>query len=128
MRQSRMKVPSHHPMAYCHCISRVVNREFVFGDLEKAMFVKFMRLYERFCGVRIVTFCVMSNHFHILVEVPRRPEQLPDDEALLELIASLGGESSAGTVRQILERLRAEGSESSTAAAEALRESTFSRM
>ena len=92
------------------------------------MFVKFMRLYERFCGVRVVTFCAMSNHFHILVEVPRRPEQLPDDEQLLELIGSLGGESSAGTVRQILERLRAEGSESSIAAAEALRESYFSRM
>ena len=128
MRQPRIKVPSHHPVAYYHCISRVVNREFIFGDLEKAMFVKFMRSYERFCGVRVVTFCVMSNHFHILVEVPRRPEQLPDDEALLELIATLGGESSAGTVRQILQRLRAEGSEGSIAAAEALRESYFSRM
>jgi hypothetical protein len=24
-----------------------------------------MRAYEEFCGVRIVTFCVLSNSFHI---------------------------------------------------------------
>ena len=24
------------------------------------------------CGVRLVTYCVMDNHFHALVEVPRR--------------------------------------------------------
>ena len=26
-----------------------------------------MREYERFCGVKVVTYCVMSNHFHILL-------------------------------------------------------------
>ncbi|MCK5924075.1 MAG: transposase, partial [Methylococcales bacterium] len=40
------------------------------GDVEKEQFVRLMRLYEAFCGVRVLSFCVMSNHFHILVEVP----------------------------------------------------------
>ncbi len=59
--------------AIYHCISRVVNREMVLHSAEKEEFVRLMRLYERFCGVRILTFCVMSNHFHLLVEVSPRP-------------------------------------------------------
>ena len=63
MRRPRFKAPPEHPLAYYHCISRVVDRQFVFGPPEKEQFVEFMRLYERFCGLRVVTYCVMSNHF-----------------------------------------------------------------
>lgn len=125
MRMPRLKAPVEHPVAYYHCISRVVERRFAFGPQEKERFVELMRLYERFCGVRVVTYCVMSNHFHILVEVPRRPEQLPDDEELLALVerACLG--NGAGTIRQHLENLRGSGAHSE---AEAFRETFFARM
>ena len=43
--------------------------------MEKEEFVKLMRIYEKFCGVKVLSFCVMSNHFHILLKVPPRPEQ-----------------------------------------------------
>ena len=56
--------------AIYHCVSRVVDRRFVLGDAEREQFVAYMRTYERFCGVRVLAFCVMSNHFHILLEVP----------------------------------------------------------
>ena len=36
-----------------HCVSRVVDRDYKFGDKEKAVFVKMMRQYEQFCGVEI---------------------------------------------------------------------------
>ena len=55
--------------AIYHCLSRVVDRQFLFKKAEKEQFVYFMRLYSRFCGVRILSYCVMSNHFHLLVEV-----------------------------------------------------------
>ena len=64
-------------MAHYYCISRVVNWEFVFGDVEREQFVQFMREYEAFCGVRVLTYCILSNHFHVLVQVPERPEELP---------------------------------------------------
>jgi REP element-mobilizing transposase RayT len=48
-------------------MSRVVNRDFILGPEEKEHFLKLLRDYEAFCGVRIVTFCIMTNHFHILV-------------------------------------------------------------
>lgn len=44
------------PMAYYHCVSRVVDRNFVLGNLEKEYLVKLMRVYETFFGVRVIAF------------------------------------------------------------------------
>ncbi|MEM6883789.1 MAG: transposase [Verrucomicrobiota bacterium] len=70
MRQKRMRAPEEWSSAYYHCISRVVGREFLLGDKEKDCFVKLMRKYERFCCLKVVSYCVMDNHFHLLVEEP----------------------------------------------------------
>ncbi len=78
------------------------------------------------CGVRVVTYCVMSNHFHVLVEVPQRPVEMPDDAALMASLKEVYGDGGGtGTIRQRLEFFRAEGAQ---AEAEALRESFFARM
>src|SRR5210317_85588 len=61
--------------AIYHCISRVVDRRFAFFDREKEKFVTLMRRYEEFSHVQVLAFCVMSNHFHILVEVPAPPSE-----------------------------------------------------
>jgi len=107
VRQARLKAPEGHPVAYYHCISRVVNREFVFGDLELEQFVQLMREYEAFCGVRILTYCILSNHFYILVEVPARPTELPGSEELLKKLELLSGTAmSAATARQRMEMFR----------------------
>ena len=97
MRQRRLKAPANSSAdtAYYHCVSRVVNREFVFGDAEKEQFVRFMRLYERFCGVRVVTYCVMSNHFHVLVGVPKKPEVMPSNAELLKTVRATLGDVEA---------------------------------
>jgi hypothetical protein len=88
MRRARIKGEPEAEVAYYHCVSRIVDRRFVLEAREKEIFVRIMRGYEAYCGVRIITFCVMSNHFHILLEVPRRPskELLPTDAELTELL------------------------------------------
>ena len=93
--------------AIYHVISRVVNREFVLGREEKEEFVRLMRLYERFCGVRVLTFCVMSNHFHILLEVPARPEgAFGSDEELLEHLGVLYSGAKLREIGRELDLLR----------------------
>jgi REP element-mobilizing transposase RayT len=77
----------------------VVNRALVLGEEEKEVFVRLMRRWERFCGVRVVTFCVMSNHFHLLVEVPARPAELPSDGELFERLEALYGKGPAVNLR-----------------------------
>jgi REP element-mobilizing transposase RayT len=116
MRQPRLKAPDHLPVAYYHCISRVVNRSFVLGPEEKEMFVHFLRMYERLCGLRVVTFCVMSNHFHLLVEVPKRPDTPPSEDEVLRLIGQAHGKLRAHLVRTQIEQFRQAGAENAARA------------
>ena len=125
MRQARLKADARAKLAYYHCISRVVGREFLLGEAEKEQFVAFLREYERFCGVRVLTYCVMSNHFHVLVEVPRRPEKPLTDEELVARLYGLSGLSEAATIEQRLGWLRERGQHG---AAEVLRERVMARM
>jgi len=114
--------------AIYHCISRVVDRRFVFGTREKEKFVALMRAYERFCQVRVLAFCVMSNHFHILLEVPAPPESRGSDwsdEQLLDHLSCLYSGPKLAEIRWWLEHFRAQNNH---AAAEQLRESFFRRM
>jgi putative transposase len=106
MRQRRLKAPanSYADTAYYHCISRVVNRDFVFGDDEKEAFVRLMRVYERLCGLRVVTYCVMSNHFHVLVGVPKKPEMMPANGELIATVRASLGDLAATNLEYDLEQ------------------------
>lgn len=85
MRQPRLKTVLKVGSAYYHCVSRVVDQQFAFGPEEKDQFVIWMQLYAEFCGIRILTYCVMSNHFHLLLEVPSRPQVPLDTDECLRL-------------------------------------------
>lgn len=125
MRRPRLKAPDDFPAAIYHCVSRVVNREMVLGEVEKEEFVRLMRVYERLFGLRVVTFCVMSNHFHILVEVPRRPEVMPTDAELVALVRECKGALEAGNLAFWLDHWR---NHSNEVAAEQERERYFNQM
>ncbi|MFM2241745.1 MAG: Transposase like, partial [Verrucomicrobiota bacterium] len=57
-----------------------------FGPGEKERFRTLMRMTEDFTGCRVLSYCLMSNHFHILLEVPPRPsEPIPDTELFRRL-------------------------------------------
>ena len=76
--------------SFYHCMSRVVDRRFVFEDEQKEFFRRTMRKLEAFLGVRVVTYCLMSNHFHLLVEVPDKEELDPlTPESLFALLPKL---------------------------------------
>ena len=57
-----------------HVVSRVVDRRMAFGEEEKRHFVKLMKMYAGFSGIQVVSWCVMDNHFHLLVAVPDQGE------------------------------------------------------
>jgi putative transposase len=81
MRKPRRFITEGEGTRHYHVVSRIVNRDFVLGSEEKAYFLQTMRRLEVFCGIRVITYCIMSNHFHILVEIPKS-EKLSDDEVL----------------------------------------------
>jgi len=96
MRRNRLKIASG---GYYHVINRVHGHEFLFQAETSAKFVEILRKVEVFCGVRVLTYCVMSNHFHLLVHVPERVEV--DDKELLRRYEQL---SPGLSCRQFMER------------------------
>jgi len=108
-------------------VTRVVDRRFALGDPEKEKFVKILRAYEEFCGVEVLTFCVMSNHVHVLVHVPPRPapDSLPDDAELVRLVRRA---DLCFPADELEERLRAMRTMGDHAGAQKLRERFLRRM
>lgn len=98
--------------SYYHVVSRVVDRRMVFQGRDKEVFRKILRNQEAFTGVRLVTYCLMSNHFHLLLEVPDRENLAPlDEEGLLAVLPLLHDATGVEHVRQELERARLAGNE-----------------
>ena len=90
-----------------HCMSRVVDRNYIFGDMEKGCFMAILRKLEVFSGVRVLTHCLMSNHFHVLLQVPEA-ETLGSGE-ILRRVRVLYGSFREKEERQMVERIRSQG-------------------
>lgn len=94
------------PVFY-HCFSRVVDRRHVLGPREKEKFRALMRIYEKFSGCRVASYCLMGNHFHLLLEVPPMPKNDPSnigltDAELLHRLSALYNEAFVATVAKEL--------------------------
>jgi hypothetical protein len=93
------------PVIY-HCISRVVGRGFVLEADEREHFRMLMRMCEKFTGCRVLSYCLMSNHFHLLLEVPPMPEGGISDE---EWLARLGVFYNEAQVAEIFREMEEAG-------------------
>ena len=118
MRRARWLAPwkdSEGKPAIYHCISRVVDRRFVFGDAEREHFRMFMRMQENFSGCRVLSYCIMSNHFHLLLEVPPGPAAGISDAELLKRLSAVHTEAIVAVVAQELAGARTDGNEAHVA-------------
>ena len=93
--------------SFYHCISRLVHGLFIFGTsggrcAEAEEFLSLMRHWAAFCGIRILDYVLMPNHFHILCEVPE-PMPLTQSE-LLERIKEGYGSKRVEALREQLAR------------------------
>ena len=96
-----------------HVVSRTVDRLFRFEEPEKAVFRGMLEAIGAFHQVQVLTFCLMGNHFHLLVRVPERPAgfDLPL-ESVLRLWEAAVGKVSADALRRQFAVFRSNGSES----------------
>jgi REP element-mobilizing transposase RayT len=109
MARARWIVPwagSEEKPAIYHCIARVVDRRLAFGPDDKEQFRIYMRMMENFSGCRVLAYCVMCNHFHLLLEVTPRPKQPLTDEQLLKRLGSLYPKAFVATVAKELAAAR----------------------
>jgi putative transposase len=80
----------------------VVDRRFVFGTEEKEKFRTLMRMQENFTGCRVLSYCLMDNHFHLLLEVPPMAQGGISDHELLRRLSAVYGEAFVAGVAQEL--------------------------
>ncbi len=64
-----------HTDSFYHCISRTTDRQRTMHAAEKRHFHRLMSRLSAFSGVQVVTYCLMENHFHLLVRVPQQAAQ-----------------------------------------------------
>lgn len=81
MRVARIKVPATSGESVYHVMTRVVNGERLIHDAAKEVLRRQLWQVAEFCGVEILTYAILSNHFHVLVRVPHFTA-ISDDELL----------------------------------------------
>ena len=89
-----------------HLMSRLAHRAFLLDDDEKSRAVELLRRVEEFCGVMVLAYAIMSNHFHIYIYVPE-PGEIDDGE-ILRRINALYREASLARVLGEWRRLKDE--------------------
>ena len=75
-----------------HLMSRVAHGVYLLTDDSARDFQEMMFRVADFCGIQLLGWCVMSNHFHILAYLPPRVEI--NDEELLARYRRLKGQSA----------------------------------
>lgn len=110
---------------YYHVINRVAFSQYLLDEAAKRMFVSMLRKQATFCGVEVLNYCVMGNHFHLLASVPEKVE-ISDAELLQRYRALYDTEHCppSSPKPSVLEALLADGSEDGAA----LRERILARM
>ena len=76
-----------------HCVARIVGGQYLLDAVGKEKLVQLMWRQAAFAGIEIVTYCMMSNHFHVLMRVPAE-QCAPTDALLLERTEALYGKRS----------------------------------
>ncbi|OAM91423.1 transposase [Termitidicoccus mucosus] len=81
MRTARIKISPVEGEAIYHCMTRTVNGERLLDDPAKEILRRQLWQTADYCGLQILTYAILSNHFHVLVRVPPA-SQIPDAELL----------------------------------------------
>jgi len=59
----------------------------LFGEMEKEVLRQYIWQVAEYCGIQVISYTVMSNHFHVELNVPKR--QTVDDAVLLRRYRTL---------------------------------------
>ena len=90
-----------------HLISRIAHRVYFLKDSERMDFLEIVHRAAEFAGIRLLGWCVMGNHFHILAFLPS-PEAL-DEQETVRRYGVLNGQSAAAAMEATISQWRQEG-------------------
>jgi len=65
-----------------HLTSRIAHQVFILKEEERNDFTDIMLRVADFSGIRLIGWCIMTNHFHILAYLPVKPDWIGDEEVI----------------------------------------------
>lgn len=97
----------HDPDSVHHITSRIAHRVYLLEAGERNDLLAIIRKAAEFSGVNLIGWCIMTNHFHLLVHLPPKAEL--GEEEILRRYAVLKGDGAAKTMAETLAMWRATG-------------------
>ncbi len=93
------------PMTFHHIVNRIAHRVFFLRDEERNDFIAMLRRVAEFSGIKLVGWCIMTNHFHLLTFLPERVDV--DEAEVIRRFGILRGRSAAKALISQFAELRA---------------------
>lgn len=90
---------------YHHLMSRIAHKVYFMTEEVRNDFIEMIRRAAEFCGIELVAWCIMTNHFHILAYLPE-PTPLSEEE-IVRRYGVLKGDSRRMRLESELARYRA---------------------
>ena len=87
-----------------HVINHIAHQVFFLREEERNDFVAMMKRTAEFSGIQLIAWCIMTNHFHLLVFLPERIEV--DEAEVVRRVGVLKGEAGAKALQAQLAKLR----------------------
>ena len=110
--------------AVYHVVNKCVLGSMILNETCKGQFVRMMWRQATFAGVEVLSYCVMTNHFHVLVRVPE-PHGISNKELLRRYRVLYGKNVPFSAAHpEVLETMLEQGGEE----ADELRERLIARM
>ena len=88
-----------------HLGSRIAHKVYFLEEDERNDFLEMARRVAVFTGIKLLGWCVMSNHFHLLVYLPH--EESVDEDEVMRRYEALKGRVAADSMRARIEKWRA---------------------
>lgn len=90
-----------------HLVSRIAHRVYFLEESERMDFLEMARRAAEFADIKLLGWCVMTNHFHLLVHLP--VPMVVDEAEVLRRYGILKGEAFAVNKSSMLAVWRAQG-------------------
>ena len=98
-----------------HVISRIAGQDYLLEPAEREQFGKMLRKMAKFCGVEVLTWCCLSNHFHLLIRISApstehlRMELLADPECFFRHLKIIYTKRQVELIADEISNLRSQG-------------------